>query len=163
MKSFNNITSFVEHLAVTALAVHEAEKKILEAGAVMVEKRAKDKIGEYQEQVGPFIAWPELAESTKADRAKQGYPEDEPLLRSGEMRDSIEHTVSGSEAQVGSNSDIAVYQELGTEHIPPRSFLGGAAVETVPKILDMTGKAIVAALVGERVFQGALPIAGPDV
>lgn len=152
------MSAFAAHLLTVAVAVEKAEHQILESAAVMVEKRAKEKIGEYQEQVGPFIAWPELAESTKADRAKQGYTEDEPLLRSGEMRDSIEHTVQGNVAQIGSNSDIAVYQELGTEHIPPRSFLGGAAAETVPTLLEMTGKAMVATLVGEKVFQGALPI-----
>ncbi len=152
------MADFATHLVTVAVAVHKAEQHILENAAVMVEKRAKEKIGGYQDQVGPFIAWPELAESTKADRVKQGYPEDEPLLRSGEMRDSIEHTVQGNVAQIGSNSDIAVYQELGTEHIPPRSFLGGAAAEAVPKILELTGKTMVAALVGEKVFQGVLPI-----
>jgi phage gpG-like protein len=130
----------------------------LEESAELVEKRAKAKIGHYQDQEGPFIAWPELAESTKSDRARQGYPEDEPLLRSGEMRDSIEHTVGKDEAQIGSNNDKAVWQELGTEHIPPRSFLGGAMAELVPDIISLSGRKFVAALVGQDVFQGRLPI-----
>ena len=96
--------------------------------------------------------------TTKADRASQGYPEDEPLLRSGEMRDSIEHTVGKEEAQIGSNNDKAVWQELGTEHIPPRSFLGGAMAESVPDIISVSGREFVVALVGEKVFQGMLPI-----
>jgi HK97 gp10 family phage protein len=158
LREFNSIAAFVQQLATVAIAVKEAEHEMLERAAVMVEKRAKEKIGEYQHQIGPFVAWAELADSTKADRAKQGYAEDEPLLRSGEMRDSIEHVVQGSEACIGSNSDIAVYQELGTEHMPPRSFLGGAMAEKVPEILKMTGKTFVAALVGEKVFQGLLPI-----
>ena len=42
-----------------------------------------------------------LAESTQAERVVQGYPANEPLLRTGELRDSIEHKlVSGDEAQV---------------------------------------------------------------
>src|SRR4051794_7536860 len=110
LREFNSIAAFVEQLATVAIAVKEAEHVLLEKAAVMVEKRAKEKIGEYQEQIGPFVAWAELADSTKADREKHGYAEDQPLLRSGEMRDSIEHTVQGSEACVGSNSDIAVYQ-----------------------------------------------------
>src|SRR4051794_36413616 len=112
-----------------ALAQHEMEHHALEQAAVVVEKRAKEKIGEYQDQAGPFIAWPELADATKADRVNQGYPEDEPGLRSGEMRDSIEHVVVDSEAQVGSNDDKLVWFELGTSKQPPRSVLGGAVIE----------------------------------
>ena len=116
-----------------------AARKALQKAAKLVEKRAKEKIGEYQKQAGPFIAWPELAESTKADRARHGYPEDEPLLRSGEMRDSIGRATSidGLEVQIGSNSDIAVWQELGTQHIPPRSFLGGATAEKLHEIKEI--------------------------
>jgi phage gpG-like protein len=160
VKEFTSILAFTEHLTAVALTMHEADQAILHKGAQMIEKRAKEKIGEYQDQVGPFIAWPELAESTKSDRASQGYPEDEPLLRSGEMRHSIEHTVGKGEAQIGSNSDIAVYQELGTQHIPPRSFLGGAGVEETPRICELAGVTVVAALVGEKVFEGALPLKG---
>lgn len=141
-----------------ALQQHEMEQLALEKAAKLVEKRAKEKIGEYQDQAGPFIAWPELAESTKADRARQGFPEDEPLLRTGEMRDSIEHTVGNGEAQVGSNSDIAVYQELGTQHIPPRSFLGGAVVDEMDRIIKIVGEDAVAALVGKGVHGGRLEI-----
>lgn len=141
-----------------ALQQHEMEQHALEKAAKLVEKRAKEKIGEYQDQAGPFIAWPDLAESTKADRARQGFPEDEPLLRTGEMRDSIEHTVGNGEAQVGSNSDIAVYQELGTQHIPPRSFLGGAVVDEMDRIIKIVGDDAVAALVGKGVHGGRLEI-----
>jgi hypothetical protein len=160
MKSFDNMLDFAEHLAVVAIAVEITEKEILEYGAKVIEKRAKEKFGEYQQQVGPFIAWPELAESTKADRTAQGYPEDEPLLRSGETRESIEHTVDRHEAQIGSNSDILVYQELGTQHIPPRSTLGGAAAEKSKEIADKAGRAIITTLIGEKVFEGALLIEG---
>ena len=149
---------FAAHLLTLAVAQHEAEKKSLEQGAKLIEKRAKEKIGEYQDQAGPFIAWKELADSTKADRSKQGYPEDEPLLRSGEMRDSIQHTVFDHVAQIGSNSDIAVYQELGTQYIPPRSFLGGAAAESAEKICEITGRNAVVALVGADVFGGRMLI-----
>lgn len=155
--------AFAEHLATVAVGVKLAEQHILEKAGAMVEKRAREKIGEYQEQAGPFIAWPELAESTKADRARQGYPEDEPLLRTGEMRDSIGHTVHESEVQIGSNDDKAVWQELGTEHIPPRSFLGGAMVESLPKINEMAGRDLVATLIGEKMVEGGILIGVSDV
>jgi HK97 gp10 family phage protein len=157
LKEFADIDAFVEHLAAVAIAEQTAARRALNKSAKLVEKTAKDKIGEYQEQIGPFIAWPELAEATKADRARQGFPEDE-LLRTGEMRDSIGTAIStdGLEAQIGSNSDIAVYQELGTDHMPPRSFLGGAMVEKLPEIQEIMGCEIVAALIGDGVAGHAM-------
>jgi HK97 gp10 family phage protein len=154
MKEFGNIESFVEHLTAVAIAEDLAAKKALSKCLKIVEKRAKEKFGEYQEQAGPFVAWKELADSTKADRERQGYPEDEPLLRRGDTRDSIGTAiaVSGMEGQVGSDSDIALYQEAGTEHIPPRSFLGGAMAEKLPEIKEIVGGALVGALIGQHAF-----------
>ncbi len=63
-------------------------------------------------------------------------------------RDSIQYVVSGNEGCVGSDSPIAVYQELGTSRIPPRSFLVSAAISSEDKIHRMAGAAAVAALSG---------------
>jgi HK97 gp10 family phage protein len=158
MKEFNSCTALALHFGEIALAQHELEHKALEKCAEIVEKRAKEKIGEYQEQAGPFVAWQELADSTVADRERKGYPGDEPLLRTGDMRDSIEHSVADGEAHVGSNSDIALYQELGTSKMPPRSFLGGALVDKLPKVCEILGKSIVAGLVGKQVVGGFMEI-----
>jgi hypothetical protein len=54
--------------------------------------------------------------------------------------------VQGDEAAVGSTSEIAVYQELGTEKIPPRPFLGPAAFKNKDRIEAMLGQAVVNAL-----------------
>ena len=62
--------------------------------ATLVEEEAKAEIGTYQDQAGPFIAWPELADSTKEDRTRQGFTENDPGLRSGAMRDSIGTAIS---------------------------------------------------------------------
>ena len=141
-----------------ALKQHEVDHHSLEKAAKVVEKRAKAKLGEYQEAAPPFAGWAELADYTKEDRVRQGFPENDPLLRTGEMRDSIEHVVMDGEAQVGSNSDIAVYQELGTATIPPRSFLGGAAAESVDKIIAIIGEDSVMALTGKGVHNGRMEI-----
>lgn len=158
MKEFGSLTDLIAHLATLEVAQHAADHAALEKCARVVEKRAKDKIGEYQQEAGPFAAWAELADATKADRSRHGYPEDDPLLRTGGLRDSIEHTVQDSVAQVGSNSDIAVYQELGTAHIPPRSFLGGAMAEKLDDVKKIIGESAVAALVGEQVFNRKMEI-----
>jgi HK97 gp10 family phage protein len=157
-KSFGSLAHLATHLAGIAVAQHEMEKSALEKCAKLVEKRAKEKLGEYQDAAGPFAGWAPLAESTMSDRSRQGFPEDEPLLRTGALRDSIEHTVADGVAQVGSDSDVAVYQELGTRHMPPRSFLGGAAAEKLEEIKGIIGESAVAALVGEHVHNRRMEI-----
>ena len=99
------------------------EHEALEGAAKIVEEEAKRVIGTYD------YGWPQLAESTQTQREKLGYSANEPILREGDVRASIGHTVDILEhaSYVGSDSPIAVYQELGTKHTPPRSFLGGAA------------------------------------
>ncbi|WHQ73418.1 hypothetical protein [Pantoea sp. Lij88] len=107
-----------------------------------IEETAKEEIGVYQPAYGPFDAWVSLAESTKADRVRQGYSEDEPLLRSGELRDSIESEVVGLAAIVGTKSQIGFWQEVGTDSIPPRPFIGPAYVRKINPLMEATGLAI---------------------
>jgi HK97 gp10 family phage protein len=157
-----SLLGFIEHLARATMEMHVAEHRALERAAKIVQKEAKEEIGHYQEEAGPFVHWAELAESTKEDRVRQGFAEDEPLLRTGEMRDSIEYRVVEREAVVGSDSPIAEYQELGTTHIPPRSFLGGAAFRKAEEVAKIVGAAPVIALVGEQVIGGRLGISPED-
>ena len=154
MKEFS-LLGFVEFLGNLPAAVEAQTHEMLELAARVVEREAKDSIGEYHGAAGPFAAWAELADATKADRVAKGYAENEPLLREGDLRDSIEHTVVGNEAHIGSNSDIAVYQELGTSRIPPRSFLGGAAVRKEREVVELIGSSVMRTLSGGGV---ALPI-----
>lgn len=67
----------------------------------------------------------------------------DPLLRTGGLRDSIsgeaESVGLGVRGIVGSTSDIAAYQEVGTSTIPPRPFLGPALMLEEPKIAEDLG------------------------
>jgi HK97 gp10 family phage protein len=148
MKKFDSLGAFGEHLAQRAAATVTVLHEGLEAVARHVEKKAVEKIGEYQEEVGPFPAWTPLAPATIDDRIAKGFSPDEPLLRTGEMRDSIKHEVDGLEAIIGSQSPIAAYQEFGTEKIPPRPFIGPAAFESKKQIEAILGIAIVTAIAG---------------
>lgn len=159
MKEFT-LLGFAEHLAVMTTEMVLAEHEGLERAAVIIETEAKDAIGAYQDESGPFAAWAELAEATKADRAQQGYPEDEPELRTGELRDSIHHTVVGHEAEVGSDAPVMEYQELGTSKMPPRSILGGAAARSGKEAAEAIGEDIVTVLIGETLVGRALRISG---
>ena len=157
-RHFGSLTHLAAHLAGVAAAQHQMEAKALERCAKLVETRAKAKLGEYQDAAGPFAAWAQLADSTNADRERQGYAADEPLLRTGALRDSVGHAVKDSVAHVGSDSDVAVYQELGTKNMPPRSFLGGALAESLEEVREIVGESAVAALVGEQVFNRRMKI-----
>lgn len=107
-----------------------------------IEETAKEEIGVYQPAFGPFEAWAPLAESTKADRVRLGYSEDEPLLRSGELRDSIQSEVVGLAAIIGTKSEIGLWQEVGTDRIPPRPFIGPAYVRKIDPLLEAIGLTI---------------------
>jgi len=146
--NFDSPLAFAAHLVALQSAIERAEHAGLEKVAKLIEHDAKEQIGAYQDAVGPFPAWAELADSTKADRSKHGFSENEPLLRTGELRNSIEHEVSGSEAVIGSKSDIAAYQEFGTDRIPPRPFVGPAAFKNKDKIEQILGAALVQGLTG---------------
>lgn len=156
MKEFSNLAAFATHLAEVSLLEVVALHHGLEKVAVGIENTAKKKIGHYQAESGPFPKWEELAESTKADRLNKGYDPDEPLLRKGDLRDSIHHEVSGLEAVIGSKSEIAAYQEFGTKNIPPRPFIGPAAFENKEKIERILGEAAVAGIVGGRLIHPGL-------
>jgi hypothetical protein len=143
--SLTGFASFLGELANVAEAEHHA----LEHAAVMVETEAKRVIGTYE------YGWPELADTTQAQRVAQGYSENEPGLRSGEMRESIEHTTLREEALVGSDDQNLVYFELGTAKQPPRSVLAEAAVHKEADVVDFLGRTMVAHL-----SSGSLPKPG---
>lgn len=141
MKEFSSIAGMVAHLGAMAaaetLALHRGLKECAEA----IDATAKSEFGHYQGDVQPFAGWVELADSTKAGRLALGFNENDPLLRSGALRDSVSNQVSGLEAVIGSTSDIMVYQELGTDKIPPRAVLGPAAIRNKKLIVRVLGHA----------------------
>ena len=121
--------------------IEVAKKTAIHVMAQMIADEAKRVLGTYD------YDWTQLAASTQADRVQAGFAANEPLLRTGELRDSIEHkVVSDDEAQIGSNLDIAVYQELGTQTIPPRSFLAAAAAHKGEDAAKVAGKIIANAI-----------------
>lgn len=168
-----DLLGFATHLGKLTVLVAVEQHEGLERAAVVVEKAAKGKLGEYQGAAAPFVGWAELADSTKEERVDQGYPENEPELRSGILRDSIEHTAGDTEADIGvpdkmvqhpyhpkpeNIGEIAEAQELGLAHLPPRSFLGAAGVEKADEVVEILGAAVVGALIGEAVHNKRIPI-----
>mgnify|MGYP001615459134 CR=1 FL=1 len=140
-KTFQNIPQFVAFLAGVSASMPMARRKALDTACVIVKTEAKRVLGTYD------YGWTELADATKADRIRKGFPENEPGLRSGGMRDSVEHKVRDvgilqTEGNVGSNNDKAVWFELGTKKQPPRSFLAAAAMAKANEIEAAIGRTI---------------------
>jgi hypothetical protein len=138
-----SIPEFIAMIPAIERDIQASGPKIIEQACKIIQKRAKASIG--QEHPG---IWAPLAPSTLADKAKAGYSVPKPLLRTGELRGSIEYTVTGNEGCVGSNDPVAVYQEMGTSRIPPRSFLRSAAISSEPKIHRLAAAVTMAAFAG---------------
>lgn len=66
-----------------------------------------------------------------------------PWLRTGELRDSIGHESDSSSLVVGSLSQVAVDQELGTRLIPPRPFLSSTAAAEAEALVGAMSQAVV--------------------
>jgi hypothetical protein len=68
----------------------------------------------------------------------------DPLLRTGEMRESLDVSVEGLTQVVGSPDKVMLYQELGTHNaltgdIPPRPTISLAALRSLPYAGDVFG------------------------
>jgi hypothetical protein len=157
-RNFDSLESFANALGQNVLRARIAEP-LLDAIGETVSQRAAAKLGTYQGSSGPFDRWKQLTDRTQKLRVAEGYTPNDPLLRSGEMRDELEEL--GYETQVallrviiGSPFDKALANEIGTQHIPPRSFLGAALHESLDEIRAYVGAATVAGLTDAR---GRLP------
>ena len=135
-----------DRIAQMRAAAMERLPEALDTIGAQIERDAKDEIGTYQrENMGELRPWDELTQATQADRVRAGFSANEPLLRSGTLRDSITHTVEGNRVVIGSDDPIALYQELGTHgpgvgpsgyHVPPRPFLATAAYRNRARIVE---------------------------
>ena len=127
--------------AMAAVMITAATQKIntecLESVAVIIETESKSMIGEYQQ------GWDKLKDSTEAQKARMGYPANAPLLATGEMRDSIQHHVSGDTAHIGTNDRKMRYHEYGTNRIPPRPVFGLVWNKKQAECLEIIGDATV--------------------
>jgi hypothetical protein len=137
-----SILEFLAEIPAIEHDLHASGPMIVEQACKIVQKKAKAAIGKEHEMEAP------LAESSIADKQQKGFPTPKPLLRTGELRDSIQYTVHGPEGAVGSDLDRAVWLEIGTSRMPPRSFLVSSAISSEDKIRRMATATTIAALSG---------------
>lgn len=133
-----SLLGFVAHLHAMERDMHDVGPAIVARACEMVARAAKRAIGKRHE------LWPPLKPETIARKLRGNTP----LLETGELRESIEWTASGLEGQVGSNLDKAVWHELGTSKIPPRSFLRSSAISMEERIHKMAERSVIAVLEG---------------
>ena len=137
--------SCAEFAKMLVRAAETAEVGLVEPTEVVmkaVAAEAKRVIGTYE------YGWPQLAEATQDDRVARGFPANEPLLRTGDMRASIatkaEAVAGGVEGLVYSDQKEALWAELGTmgpgHGQPPRSFLFKSLWLATPVIAKTFGK-----------------------
>jgi hypothetical protein len=142
-----NLAEAAARMAAAAIDIEAAKRAALEEACLIVKDRAKGLLGH------PNEFWAPLAPETIAHKGGLNMP----LLNHGAMRSSISHTVIDSNhGEVGSNSDIAVIQSLGSSRgLPPRQFLslaGHLEGPNVAKVVAKTvGKSIASGLAGRRV------------
>ena len=156
MKTYQSFGALARQLERASLRLEDSLGAAMEAAATLVEATAKAEIGHYQTSgMGPFTAWAPLKPATVAEKRRLGYADaenDNPELRTGEMRDSIGHSYDFGNFTftVGSTSEIAVYQELGTANgLPPRPFLAPALYRNVDPIRKLIGATLETTLAGK--------------
>lgn len=159
--NFSSCRAFGRFLRTVSAEIPEAQTHGLRDASLIMQKEAKAEIGTYAQAAGPFPAMAPLSEATLEGfhhplagwipGKLESYPED-PLLRQGVMRDSIEAAHDHRQAVVGSDDEVALWQEMGTSGalypIPPRSFIGRALFVTQDACASTIMRHVLTPLVG---------------
>lgn len=141
----NSLGALADVLEARSAAAIAATRAALKEGAELVKAEAQNSIGTYQPARGDTPAWAPLSEATKADRVAKGFTPDDPLLRTGELRDSIGVRPIDDDALLVGVFDpelqtIAASMEFGYHNVragkvvSPRSFIRGTAFEQGPVV-----------------------------
>ncbi len=141
MKTFS-LGEMAAHFLTMEADIRLAEEAAVVSGCKLIQRKAKGMLGHEQ----PI--WQGLKPETIARKAHGNTP----LLETGEMKASIEMTAPLNEngqivGYVGSNSMIAVYQEMGTKNIPPRPFISTAGMANGHLVAEMAAKLVYAAMI----------------
>ena len=135
MQRFDSLEKFAAHLDIMALKVGIVPYETAALVAPVLAESIKDVFGK-----DPPLAT--LAQSTQIERARLGYSTNEPLVRSGSLRETVEHATEFNLAIAGSNDPVARYSEDGAPNRPPRPVFRIGAIASLPLV--------------KRIFKGAL-------
>jgi phage gpG-like protein len=138
-----DLLGLTARLGEIALGYEIAKHEAVAEAAKIAERGAKARIGHYNGAAGPTAAWAPLADSTKEDRQARGFTADDPLERTGDLKDSITSGVDGNHGYVGTPLEAGLFAELGTSKEPPRSFLVGGFHDVKQDIEKAIGEVVV--------------------
>lgn len=138
MKSFDSFAAAAAEFERAALASVVSEQATLDAIGKLVAGRARAKFGIYQD------GWEPLAQYTMDERVYLGFTPNDPLLRTGGLRDSIGYDADLVKVTIGSTHDFMVHHEYGTRTHPARPVLVPAVRESLPEILALARGMVVA-------------------
>ena len=159
MRTFDSPEAFGSFLIALAQQVDDRAAQALREGAQIVAEDAKARIGHYDGN-----DWPQLAQFTRDERTRLGFSPDDPLFRTGALRDAItsegvEHSAVAGVKFGTTNKDgvdlgdIASEQEMGTPDakrpIPPRPFLAPAGFAREQEIAEKIALAAADAFAGK--------------
>lgn len=158
---FEGLEAFAAHLVATGVAWRESRVSALKAVGRLLTKDMREQIGHYQPQVGNYLEWAELADSTEDEKARLGAPPDAPLERFGDLQKSFRSSVDGSEELIaGSTDPVMEYHEFGTSKMPPRSVVGPALYKNIETVRAILGYSVLDTVIsGQRLgyrFNAAL-------
>jgi hypothetical protein len=107
--NFNSLAGLASHFRRVERAMGPAIVHELEDTGKAIEADAKRRFGTYQ------TGWPPLADSTMAERVREGYTPDDPLFRSGALQEAITHKVEGESVFIGVEGDAMLKDAAGRE------------------------------------------------
>jgi len=173
MIEFPTIESFIAYLETTLpAAIIEGAGLGVEAATERWHAEARKMLGHLNAGAGGVPGWDALSDITVHEREIHGYPGDEPLLVTEDLRSHIEFSVDKAaligavgvpSVMVGDHDradgdphtrlrdigDVARRQELGIG-VPERSFLALSGATHGEAIVKTSAAPVVAALAGER-------------
>lgn len=150
MLEMESLAALAHHFESEMVAELGGVKRGLEKAAKLIEETAQDEIGTYQGAIGPYPEWASLADSTEQEKTRLGYPANAPLLRTGDLRESIVHEVGEWEATVGSTDPVMTYHEFGTDKMPPRPVIGPALYRNLDAVQQLVGDFAYEIISGEK-------------
>lgn len=137
---FEGLEAFAFQLVAMSVLWREERKQALKAVGNLLTRDMRAQIGAYQPQVGNYLEWAPLADSTEDEKARLGAPADAPLERWGDLAKSFRSTVEGSEELIaGSTDPVMEYHEFGTDKMSPRSVVGPALYKNIEAIRKLIG------------------------
>jgi hypothetical protein len=162
--SFSSFAEMADHAKAIDWAMTRGAQAGIQNTVIALHHLTRAKFGVYQVGHGPFQTWPELSEFTKFRRGQLGFSENEPLLRTGALRDSYRWAAEGMKGGVGSDSIYAETQEIGDpfRNIPARSTLGLAFSESEKQLFSVFCRTFERAFIDRIPDYGSVPTMAMD-